>query len=56
MERRLEACILVLGNAVVLQWQAQSYAELVKAKWDEAGLLQSNADIDCFACHFTCIL
>jgi hypothetical protein len=34
MERRLEACVLVLGKAVLLQRRAQPAAEPVKMKWE----------------------
>ena len=34
MERRLEACFLVLGKAVLLQRRAQLAAEPVKVKWE----------------------
>ena len=34
MERRLEACVLVLGKAVLLQRRAQPAAEPVKVKWE----------------------
>ena len=34
MERRLEACIVVLGKVELLQHRAQPAAELVKVKWE----------------------